>query len=54
MDTKDRKFTLTISVNGEDFDRLTKLSIVRGVNRSAVVRQMIEDYWNKAVKKGTL
>lgn len=54
MEIKNRKFQVSISLDSEDYDMLTKLSIVRNESRSEVVRQMIEDYWNKAVKKGTL
>lgn len=49
-----KRFPVTIYVSSDEYDMLTKLSITRDASKSEVVRQMIEDYFNKAVKKGIL
>lgn len=49
-----KRFGVTIYVSGDEYDMLTKLSITRNSSKSEVVRDMIEDYFKKLVKKGNL
>lgn len=49
-----QRFGITIYVDGDQYDQLTKLSLTRKASKSEVVRQMIADYFDKAVKKGIL